>query len=221
MGGDAWWRTPQLFYVLSVSRTAGTRVGKAASILFIVDNTRLGTVQCETRIIIVGHYPPCVYPLYLTSPHETKSLRTSPSVFAYCKWSNTGGGNGLGMRLQYCGPCEFMTMKLKPCLLLDAWPEMLRLSLIGVITSFLQIYVHWLTASQCQPGNQPLYAYAYDPHMKHTAPMQTRKRWDSYYAVMKWTLYSHAPSNTSLVPRSREGGEWPGDEANSNTHLTQ
>jgi len=29
----------------------------------------------------------------------TKSPRPSPSVFAYCKQSNTGGGNGLGTRL--------------------------------------------------------------------------------------------------------------------------
>jgi len=29
----------------------------------------------------------------------TRSPRPSPSVFAYCKRSNTGGGNGLGTRL--------------------------------------------------------------------------------------------------------------------------
>ena len=30
----------------------------------------------------------------------TRSPRPSPSVFAYCKRSNTGGGNGLGTRLE-------------------------------------------------------------------------------------------------------------------------
>jgi len=41
----------------------------------------------------------CVYLLvYLTN-----SVRPSPSVFTYCKQSNTGGGNGLGMRLKYGG----------------------------------------------------------------------------------------------------------------------
>ena len=35
----------------------------------------------------------------LMSPHVTKSPRPSPSIFAYCKWSNTGGGNGLGTGL--------------------------------------------------------------------------------------------------------------------------
>ena len=38
----------------------------------------------------------------LTSPdvtHVTLSPRPSPSVFAYCKRSNTGRGNGLGTRL--------------------------------------------------------------------------------------------------------------------------
>ena len=32
---------------------------------------------------------------------STRSPRPSPSVFPYCKWSKTGGGNGLGMRLVY------------------------------------------------------------------------------------------------------------------------
>ena len=39
-----------------------------------------GTVRHETAITIVGHRPLCVY----------------------CKRSNTGGGNGLGTRLQMC-----------------------------------------------------------------------------------------------------------------------
>ena len=31
--------------------------------------------------------------------HVTKSLRPSTAIVAYCKQSNTGGGNGLGVRL--------------------------------------------------------------------------------------------------------------------------
>ena len=43
---------------------------------------------------------PCVYSLSTWPNHAlTKSPRPSPSVFAYCKWSNTGCGNGLAMRL--------------------------------------------------------------------------------------------------------------------------
>jgi len=30
----------------------------------------------------------------------TRSPRPSPSIFAYCKRSNTGGGNSLGTRLE-------------------------------------------------------------------------------------------------------------------------
>ena len=48
----------------------------------------------------------CLLPFYLTSPHVIKSPRPSPSVFAYCKQSKTGGGNGLGMRLGELCVCE-------------------------------------------------------------------------------------------------------------------
>ena len=34
-------------------------------------------------------------------------FQTFPLVFAYCKRSNTGGGNGLGMRLASCGTQAF------------------------------------------------------------------------------------------------------------------
>ena len=45
-------------------------------------------------------YLTCVY---LMSPHVTRSPRTSPSTFEYCKQPITGGGNGLGMKLSYLG----------------------------------------------------------------------------------------------------------------------
>jgi len=49
---------------------------------------------------MVGCLPPmCLLSVYLTSPHVTRSPRPSPSIFAYCKRSKTGGRNGLGMRL--------------------------------------------------------------------------------------------------------------------------
>jgi len=58
-------------------------------------------------VFIVGHRPLCVYHLsticlpsvYLMSSHMTRSPKAFPLIFAYCKQSNTGGGNGLGARL--------------------------------------------------------------------------------------------------------------------------
>ena len=44
----------------------------------------------------VGHCPPSRLP---DVTHVTLSPRPSPSVFAYCKRSKTGGTNGLGRRL--------------------------------------------------------------------------------------------------------------------------
>ena len=52
-------------------------------------------------ISTVRHHPTCLPSVYLMSLHVTKSSRPSPSVFAYCKRSNTGGRKGLGMRLTF------------------------------------------------------------------------------------------------------------------------
>ena len=58
----------------------------------------LGTDRQKRGIIMIGHRPLCVY---LTSSHVTRSSRPSPAISAYCKRSNTGSGNGLGMRLAH------------------------------------------------------------------------------------------------------------------------
>ena len=74
--------------------------------------------------ILCRALPPSCLPLHLPDVmHMTPSPRPSPSVFAYCKRSKTGGWNGLGMRLhwtmdwtmdknlEWCGfPC-----RLFPC----------------------------------------------------------------------------------------------------------
>ena len=70
------------------------------------------TGQCEIGIIIVGAPPPiCIPSVYLILLHLTRSPRLSPSIFACCKRSNTGGGSGLGMRLPDItgGVCERST----------------------------------------------------------------------------------------------------------------
>ena len=52
-----------------------------------------GTVQHETGIITVRHNPPCV------TECDQISQAFALCICVYCKWSNTGGGNSLGMRL--------------------------------------------------------------------------------------------------------------------------
>ena len=69
------------------------RLAYALTSSFLTDSTRKG------RRFFTGHCPPCVY---LMAPHETRSPSPPPTVFAYCKRLNTGGGNGLGMRLHLC-----------------------------------------------------------------------------------------------------------------------
>ena len=47
----------------------------------------------------LGPSPPSVHLVIIDITHVIFDLRPSPSIFVYCKWSNTGGGNGLGTRL--------------------------------------------------------------------------------------------------------------------------
>jgi len=77
----------------NVQLRAGSQcIHKTAPILFIVDNGR--TRQWKTGIIIFAwDHPP---PVYLTSPHITRSLKSS-SLHGFVL--QVGGGNGLGMGL--------------------------------------------------------------------------------------------------------------------------
>ena len=52
-------------------------------------------------VTMIGHCSVCLPTLvYLMSLHTTEYPRPSlPHVSAYCKWSKTGAGGGLGMRL--------------------------------------------------------------------------------------------------------------------------
>jgi len=79
-------------------RAGGQSISKAASIPFIVDNTRDVSTQ-KGNYCYQATPPVCLPFVHLTPPHMTKSPRSSTSVFAYCNQSNTGGGSGLGMRL--------------------------------------------------------------------------------------------------------------------------
>ena len=50
---------------------------------------------------MIGHRPPSHLLSRLPDvTHVTLSPRSSPSIFAYCKRSKTGGGNGLKTRVQ-------------------------------------------------------------------------------------------------------------------------
>ena len=59
------------------------------------------TGQSKQDIIIISDTAPvCLLSVYETSLHVTRSPRTSPSTFAYCKeWREEWHGNGLEMRL--------------------------------------------------------------------------------------------------------------------------
>ena len=64
---------------------------KAVSVpLFMIP----GMGRREMGIVMVGHHPTLCLPVLQKSPSP------SPSEFAYCKWSKTGGGSGLGMVLE-------------------------------------------------------------------------------------------------------------------------
>ena len=54
--------------------------------------------------------PPCVYLLFTWRNRTWPNLpgAPSPSVFAYCKRSNTGGGSGLGTRLGHIPRSNFL-----------------------------------------------------------------------------------------------------------------
>jgi len=70
--------------------------------LFIVYNAKSGLIWNENyygQALVPIHLPPS----YLMPLQVTRSPRPSPSVFAYCKQSNTGGRNGLGMKLHTHG----------------------------------------------------------------------------------------------------------------------
>ena len=69
-------------------RAEGQKVSKAVSIVFITRNIDDKDISTQMGIINVGNPPPPS--VYLMSLHMTKSPRPSPSVFTYCKRSNTG-----------------------------------------------------------------------------------------------------------------------------------
>ena len=94
-------------------RAEGQSVSLSVSIPFAIHSTRdrstrNGNYYCPAPFHV------CLPSVYLMSPHMTKSPRPSPSVFAYCKRSNTGGGNGLGMRLTFEVRMHFLVIAC-PC----------------------------------------------------------------------------------------------------------
>jgi len=52
--------------------------------------------DCKMRIIMVPRVSTIYLPDVITQPN-LPCLPPRPCVFAYCKQSNTGGGNGLGL----------------------------------------------------------------------------------------------------------------------------
>jgi len=102
---DRWWgggaqeRILQPFHVLSVSSAGGRSISKVhvGSIPFVVHNASDGS-----RELLRSGTSPRLFTF--CQPNVTAHDQISqalPYVFAYCKQSNTGGGNGLGMRLRW------------------------------------------------------------------------------------------------------------------------
>ena len=63
------------------------------------------TRYCKKGLDILRWALP-VYLHHVTPLCTTKSPSPSPSVFAYCMWSKTGGGDSLGMRLDSIIACS-------------------------------------------------------------------------------------------------------------------
>ena len=80
-GGQYPTRNLEAFSCIISPRAGGQSISKAVSIPSVVHSARDGM-----GFITVALLPMCL---------------PSPSVFAYCKRSNTGGGNSLGTRLGY------------------------------------------------------------------------------------------------------------------------
>jgi len=77
--------------------TEGEGPGKLWNSWAITSHTMKSGRLMKSKVKARQHPTLCL----LNVPHVTKSPRPSSSMFAYCKWSNTGGGNGLVMRLSF------------------------------------------------------------------------------------------------------------------------
>ena len=93
--------SPSLFSRFEVTRGNSNRSLKNYGFLYDAIFLHM-IVQERTSRFLVGHRPPCVYHLSTWRNRTWRNLPLPglpPSVFAYCKRSNAGGGNGLGTRL--------------------------------------------------------------------------------------------------------------------------
>ena len=105
---DRWWGVVpkkeccSLFmYYISVSSAGGRSISKVhvGSIPFVVHNASDGS-----RELLRSGTSPCLFTCTSCPPNVTAHDQISqafPYVFAYCKQSSTGGGNGLGTRLRW------------------------------------------------------------------------------------------------------------------------
>ena len=84
----------------------------------------------------------CLLSIYLTSLHVIKSPRTSPYIFAYYKQSNTGDGNGLGMRLTFIISYVCLDYRCR----LHVWTLHAQVAIPGTENDAVSL-VHWITWS--------------------------------------------------------------------------
>ena len=124
--GSAQRRISRCFlYVISCLRTWDHNVRKTVSIQLVAWLTQGWSTQ-SLWVTTIGHRPPSRLPSRLPSclpdvTHVTLSPSPSPSIFAYCKRSKTGGENGLGTRLLTdCIPTGNLIPR--PLFLHSMWP---------------------------------------------------------------------------------------------------
>jgi len=130
-------------------------------LLTLVSTLRTNSTR-KFKILHQTLYPVCLPSVYLTKLHVTKSPRSSPSVFAYCK---TGGGDN-----EYARLITNVLLQVEESILCHGWvPKLFHVdrwkSLSQLKTSSLSgSIVH---ATWAWWGWSHVYHYAYMHHSAH------------------------------------------------------
>ena len=114
--------------------------------------------------------------VYLMSPHITKSPRPSSSVFAYCRRSTTGDGNGLRTRLHNLLACS-LGPSLNPLTRKRVW--WLLSNLLAVLS---QRYRFWTSIWILGMPFKCMIDYSINRRTPNLIQLDHRLYWPSYVA---------------------------------------